>query len=456
MTQISQMSFEEFANTVKASGAINRLPSIGAGEDVFTYSVYLNGPLAKQMSPEVQEVQFKDVMVYALTEKLQLNSKSARDNLKVAELVAMRNAWMLAVVEASKNRLETLPDKVLDDYALIANGLTHPWIQNELVKQRALSTGLQPALESASAVLGIPVKDRVPDEFSSGVVVSQSMDFTIQALTGGKVVTHENRRLETLPKIGDDVTIAYYKGDGQVFDNREKLKVSSPFIDVKSGDLAVVLVEENGHAKNVVLFNSMSSFAKFVTAQGLDPELLETAVNVRVANPKKVIEHATPKRELVSDVYVDKTSGCLAVDYKENGAVYSVLFNKPSGLEASAQQYGMNANHVAKAKSLELKQVTITRETEEKSLGALVGELAILDVRDIAGEATDGRQYMGKVITESALHIAQDMGRGVVMIHDKRDLDKLPAKGDSFTVAYNNGVGKVADLVRGQSHALAR
>jgi hypothetical protein len=345
---------------------------------------------------------------------------------------------------------------VLDDYAVVANGLAHPWITKELNGQRALSSGLQPALETASAAVGIVIKDLLPSEFSSGVVVSQSMDFTMQEIKGGAVVTHENRRLLKVPSIGEDVTIAYYKGTGQVFDNLEKLQVSPPYIDRETGDLAVLLVEEDGNAKSVVLFNSISSFAKFVVAQGLDSELLEEAVNMRVATPKVVKVPTTPKRDLVSDVYVDKVSGCLAADYTEQGAKYSVLFNKAAGLEANAQQYGMNANHIAKAKSLELKQAAITPKTELESLDALVAKMADMNVQDIAGEAVDGRQYMGKVICESPLHIAQDTGRGSVMIHDKRELDKLPNKGDSFTVAYNNGVGKVADLVRGQAQSLTR
>lgn len=456
MKSFAHMSFEEFANAIKPSGAANRLPSLGVGEDVHTYSVYMNGPLAEKMPLDVQQFEFKDVMLYALTEKLKLNSQSFRDNLKVAEVVATRNAWMASVLEAAKDQSVSLSDKVMDDYGILTNGLTHPWILNELENQRVLSSGLKPALDSASTVVGKAVKDRAPGELSSGVVVSQSTDFTMQALLNGEVVTHENRRLESIPKIGDDVTISYYRGNGQVFGNHEKLRVSSPYIDKTSGDLAVALIDESGRPQKVVLFNSMSSFAKFVMAQGLDTELLETAVNVRVATPKIVVAKEIGAKELLSDVYVDKRSGCLSVDYKENNAAYSVLFGSAMNLESRAKEFGLNSNHIALAKSLELKQQIITPEVEAKSLDSLVGELAKLGIQDIADQATDKRAYTGKVVAGSALHVAQDMGRGVVMIHDKRDLDKLPNIGDTFSVKYDQGKGKVADLVRDPSKGIGR
>lgn len=456
MNDFPVMPFAEFANTLKPSGAVNRLPSIGVGEEVFSYSVYMNGPLAKSLPAEVQEFQFKDVMVYALTEKLNLDSGSFRDNLKVAELVATRNAWMMAILEATKSNSMQLSEQVMDDYSKLTQGLSHPYIVNELNKQRALSSGLQPALDNASLVVGNTVKDRAPLEISTGKVVSQSMDFTMQALTNGGVVTHENRRLESLPKVGENVTIAYYRGSGQVFESHEKLRVSAPFIDKDSGDLAVSLIEESGKAKKIVLFNSISSFAKFVTAQGLDPALLESAVDVRVATPKIVPEKSTAARELVSDVYINEPSGCLSIDYKEKGNTYSVLFGSAKTMEANATEYGLNANHIAKGKALEIKQSVSGPEVEDKSLNDLVRDLQRLNVKDIADAASDGRVYVGKVVSESALHMAQDMGRGVVMIHDKRELDKLPKVGDSFTVKYEKGSGKVSELVRAQDKGLGR
>ena len=54
----AEMSFAEFANAVKPSGAVNRFPSIGVGVDVYSYSVYMNGPLAAELPEHAREHAF--------------------------------------------------------------------------------------------------------------------------------------------------------------------------------------------------------------------------------------------------------------------------------------------------------------------------------------------------------------------------------------------------------------
>lgn len=448
------LPFVQFAETAKPSGAANRLPSMGVGSDMFSYSVYMNGQVSKELPSEVQEFHFKDVMLHALTEKLGLNPESFRDNLKVAELVATRNAWLAAIV-VSKDRAFDLSDEILDDYTMLTKGMSHPWIVQELNKQRALSSGLQPVLDSASQITGTKVSDRSPSEITVGMVVSQNTDFTTQATANGEVVTHENRRLESVPEVGQTATVVYYRGNGQVFDSRENLKVSAPFVDKESGDLAVSLIDASGKAKQVVLFNGITTFAKFVTAQGLDMSLVEEAVEVRVATPKIFAKEATV-RELVSDVYIDQKSGCLAVDFKENGNQYSAIFGSASTLADNRQEYGLDSASVERAKALEASRTQHVIKNENESLNDLVEKLAGMGINQIADAAIEGRLYAGRAICESSLHLAQDMGRGVVMLHDKRDLDKLPAIGDSLTVKYQNGAALVSGIVKAQSKSIER
>ncbi len=451
-----EMPFAEFADSVQPSGAVNRLPAIGGGSDVFTYSVYMNGPLAVELPADARDHEFKDVMLYALTDQLALNSSSFRDNLKVAELVATRSAWMSAVLEATLDLTAELSDEVLADYELLTEGMLHPWILEELKKQKALTLGLQPALDAAGQALGAVVTDRAPGVVTTGTVVSRNSDFTVQASKGGEVVTHENRRLGVIPEIGQNITVAYYRGAGQVFESHENLRVSAPYIDEKSNDLAVSLMDGKGTTKQVVLFSGVSTFAKFVEAQGLDSSYVGNAIEVREANPKPVVAKAVPKRELISDVYLDDRSGCLAVDYMERGGEFSALFSNAAAMEAYAKDFGLGQKEIHSGRALETGNRQVSIDDEYTSLTQLRSGLTGEGVSDFQKAVVDGRRYVGPVVGESALHVAQDLGRKVVVIHDKRDLDKVPVKGDRMTVDYENGRGRVTDMVRDTGKGVGR
>lgn len=444
-----EMSFADFAETIKPSGAVNRSLATAGGSDVFSYSVYMNGPLAMELPVDAQDFQFKDVMVYAMTEKLGLNSGSFRDNLKTAELVAIRSAWTSSVLEReSGGKAVPLADHVNEDFEILAQGMVHPWIVNEIKKQKVLSLGLQPALDSAGRAMGQVVSDRAPSEISTGKVVSSNTDFTVQSTLGGEVVTHENRRLGSVPEVGKTVTVAYYRGNGQVFENLENLKVSAPFIDKESGDIAVSLVDDLGAAKQVVLFSGIAPFAKFVDAQGLDASLVGKAIDAREATPKVVPMKNLPKRELVGEIFVDPTSGCLAQIYQEKGHEHTVLFASSNAMAAYAKDFGLDSSDIALAEQLEAEQRLFMDKDGRESLTVLKTELAKLGVQDVIELTSNDRRYMGKIVDVSDLHVAQDIGRNVVVIHDKRDLDKAPNKGDRMTVSYENGRGRVDDVVK--------
>lgn len=325
-----EMLFGEFAESVKPSGAANRLPQLGSGQEVLSYSVYMNGPLVTAMPEEAREHVYRDVMLHALTEKLGLNSESFRDNLKVAELVATRAAYMSVVLDASTRKgfeadvYKPAPE-VMSDYETLTKGLDHPWFRKQLDMQRALSASLQPALSTAAGVLGMTVAEIMPEEVTCGVVVSQNLDFTVQSNGNGSVVAHENRRLAELPVVGQDVTVVYYRGNGQVFANEKSLDVSAPFVDAKTGDLAVTLLNGSSQGQQVVLFNGLASFAKFVEEQDLDKKLVEQAIEARTATPKKSevkgagAEIKTAVKEMVA--WVDDRVG-KPIESVCNGNVY--------------------------------------------------------------------------------------------------------------------------------------
>jgi hypothetical protein len=458
MFEIANMSFEEFAENIKATCAANKFPSVGAGcEDVYSYSVYLNGPLADKLPENIREMHVKDVWLTAKTAEVGLNPELFRDNTRVLELVATREAYMTAVLAINHNPDVSLSEQATEDYRILtSNKLTHPYLVQQIEEQKRMSTDLKPAIESASAITGKVISDRSPREISKGTIVSQSNDFTFQELMGGEIAVHENRRLDNVPEIGNDVTIAYYHGHGQVYLSQERIKASAPYIDPKTQDLAVRLINDKGETQKVILFNSFSSYAKFVGAHDLDDSLIESAMNLKSQQDKKEPVFKTPVKTPVSDVYVDSKSGCIALDYKENGAVYSVLFSNVTSIQNQAKDFGMNADHVGKAKSLDIKSRPVTQEVLDKSIDELVGQLKNVGVKKMADPAKDGQISSGKVLAESSLHLAQDVGRGEVQIFDKRKLDKLPGKGDTFTVKISGEVGKVSSLVRDNNRSISR
>lgn len=448
----AEMSFAEFATAVKPSGAVNRFPSLGVGVDVYSYSVYMNGPLATELPEHSREHAFKDVTLHALTEKLQLDSGSARDNLKVAELVALRGSWMSAVLEASVGQARPSA-QVSEDYALLTKGMAHPWIADELKTQRALSSKLQSVLARAAVATSDRLKDVIPKETSIGRVVAQDLDFTVQQTNDGEMVTHENRRLNAMPVMGSEIMVSYYRGMGQVVNSLENVKVSPPFVDPVSGDLAVVLEDGNG-VEQVVLFNSLASFDMFVKAHNVDSDLVRQAMDARQASPKAIV--SATKRELVKAPYIDAKSGCLAVDYKEHGVVYSALFKSAAEMGLLANEFDLGAKAIADSKALQVgrwggstaAEVEVLSEVEEQASEAeLFAELDRLGHQDLQ-DAAEGISYVGKVVATSRLHVAQHIGRGVVVVHDLRALDKAAALGDLLTVRFDSARGQVTDMVK--------
>lgn len=443
----AEMPFAAFAESVNPSGAVNRFPVIGPGKDVYSYTVYMNGPLAAALPEHARENTFKDVTLHALTEKLQLNSGSPRDNVKVAEIVALRHAWMSAVLEASVGPNFAATNEVTRDYAMLTEGMSHPWIAAELEKQQALTLRIRPALERAGEVMGTAVKDLIPKEVSVGPIISQDLDFTIQRTHEGEVVTHENRRLDTVPPVGSEVTVSYYRGSGQVVASLENLKVSPPFVDPISGDLAV-MVEEGSGAGQMVLFNSVVGFDRFIQAHGMDKSLMLQAMEARAASPKAAVQAA--QRELVKLPYLDANSQCLALDYKEHGVVYTAMFRNANEMGRYATEFGLGPKPLAIARALEdTRSPALDLEARvDESLDLLVADLKGKGFDQLQTSGLDARTYVGKIVAESAMHVAQDLGRGQIAIHSKASLDKVPAPGDSLSIKFQDGRGQVNDMTK--------
>lgn len=450
---LASMSFAQFAAAVRPSGGINRYTMPGTDIDVHTWSVYMNGPLAEQLPANAREHEFRDVMVNALTEKLGLDSGSFRDTLKVAEIVATRSAYLAAVSELLRDRTTTLSPEAMEECLLLADksrAMTHPWIVSEIEKQMALSKGLAPVLARASEVVGREVTDRAPREVGMGRVVAADLNFTVQHTTDGEIVTHENRRLSKVPVVGENITVSYYRGGGQVVDSLDKMQVSPPFIDKKSMDLAVVVVDGKGK-EQMVLFNSMVGFHEFVQVHGLDEQMMAQAMDARTATPKPAAK-APPMRVAQGVPYIEEESGCLGIDFTENGVPHGVLFGSMAAMEGCAKEFGITPPMLEAARQL---TPLMSMEQAVEDMQEITQKLHQLGYRGVPKDAAllaEDKQrntFIGKVVAEAGVLVAQDVGRGEAVTHDLRKLDHVVGEGERMTVKYNNGRGSVLEIERG-------
>lgn len=296
-----ELPFADFADAVKLSSGVNRVEGVAETGGGLSYSVYFNGDFARTLPADMVEQTIEPHRAQRVAAVIPgLEADSPRDLLFAAELLAVRGAWMAAVMDASSHGGgQALQQDVLDDYANLANGFEHPWVAAQVAQHRGQVAKLPEVLAAASAVAGRALPDQIPEELSRGTVVAQSPEFTVQATAGG-VVTHDNRRLSSVPMVGSDVTVVYYKGQGQVFEHGQAL-FSEPFIEPASGDLAMRVTDQETKAQKLVLFNSMTAFAQLVEAQGLDKRLVGQAMDLRAAAPKVVGGELPPGVRLAGD-----------------------------------------------------------------------------------------------------------------------------------------------------------
>lgn len=275
---LHEMTFAEFVKAMHPSGGLNRWPGPGAHKGVQSYTVFMTGDAAERLPKNLRTQEFSDATVEALTEKLGLNPKSFRDNIRVAEIVAVRHAYMVNVLEASC--LGPLTPQIDREYALLSDLLTHPLIREQFAEQRALSNALNPAMADARAKLGVDLTERPAGGSSRGTIVTRTDDFTVQDLGGGVVVAHENRRLMEKPQEGEEVTVTYYKGRGQIIPEKGQ-EISQPFLDPVSKDVAVLVTSRVTRKSQMVLFSSMATVAEFGREHNLARDFVEQALVLR-------------------------------------------------------------------------------------------------------------------------------------------------------------------------------
>lgn len=436
------LGFAEFADSVRATGAVNRLPQIGRTTEALSYSVYLDGPGAEALGPNTpREYHYEDAEVHAMTERLGLRSVSFRDNVKVAELLALRTAWRKDVLAASVQRGDDniprgLSEQVEVDYDDVFR-LKHPWMQEHLEEQRRLSNSLGPVLNAAELMAKRPVVERVPQSINQGVILAQNLDFTVQAVDGEGVVAHENSKLAKVPKIGEDVTVAYYRGFGQVFENVPELTVSEPFYNDKAKALAVYV--KGSSAEQVVLFDNVAAFETFVDAHKLaHDEMMKVALQVQAAAPREV-PMAGPPVKVLSDVGIDEKTGALCVDVGMRGAEHRLLFSSVDEVQAFALREKVDLGIVRQAKEIADRSVAVTEAKR------LVGD-------DIISVDLMGGSYRGRFVASTELFAVQNLGKRRSAIHEKDRLNERVDVGQMADIKYRDGRG----LIGGREAAQVR
>lgn len=453
MKKPHEMTFAEFAEALEPSGGVNRWPQLGTGTEMVSYSVYMNGPLAMALPEAAREHDYRDVTLRALTEKVGLDPEAYRDNMKVAELVATRHAYMTTLLEASF--LEQLAPEITAEFELLTEQLDHPYIQQQLAAQRALSSHLVPAIDEAELKIGQPVSERPAGGVSSGVIVSQNMDFTVQHVGDGQVVAHENSRLAEVPVVGQDVTVTYYRGKGQMFENGVQLEFSQPFVDEHTGDIGVLVTNKDKGAEKVVLFNSMTAIVQFAREHELRQGFIEEAMEARAATPKKAVER--PQRHPQGEPYIDQRSGCVALDYREGNGVFTALFDSAEALAKNAHEFGANEQFVSRAAAMEQGQKLGADTVLPVETSFEEAFFAVKQRFESVTEANIERgRYAGLVVAETSFHVVQDIGRNAAIIHDKRNLDRLPEVGQRLSVAYEKGRGQVQERAAGKDRGVSR
>ena len=442
MKPLYDLTFAEFAEAIRPSGGMNRWPVLGEAKEIVSYSVSMNGAQASVLEATAQNHEYRDVAIHALTDSLGLDSKSFRDNVKVAELLALRHTYLSTILDASF--AHALSPHVQAEYALVSDGFKHPLVAQEIAAQRAFGALLKPALDDAERTVGEVRQERAAGGVSQGVIVSQNEGFTIQQVSDGVVVAHENRRLESLPAVGDNVTVAYYRGRGQVIERLQDLKISQPYVDQQSGDLAVNLFTDGGKVEQVIMFTNMVMLNEFAQENQLGRGFVLTAMEARQASPK--VTPVLPQRKAIGAPYLDPESRGFAIDYEENSHRFTAIFN--DAREMADQKLGLQLSDqdIARVNALSRAVREQSDNRVQQSWSAATHAAMDAEIKPVDREA--GR-YSGSTLAVTPVHIVQARGRGEVCIHDKRLLDKIPLVGESFTASYRGGRGEVE--IRSQS-----
>jgi hypothetical protein len=295
-----------------------------------------------------------------------------------------------------------------------------------------------PAMAAARAKLGPDITERAAAGASRGTIIARNDQFTVQDIGGGQVVAHENKRLLGQAQEGDEVTVTYYKGKGQVIVERGQ-EISEPFVDSVSGDMAVLLTSPKSSAGvQMVLFNSLGTVAEFAEAHNLTKDFVRQAMKARDASPQKDVAQEV-SRTPIGAPFIDDVTGNVALQYKEGARSFTAVFHSADAFALNAHEFNATPIHVRQAQDVE--RAAGPRDAIREDMRIL--KTLVSSGTEMEQPNVDRGRYAGPVIATSRLHVLQDTGRDTVVVHDKRNLDKVPQLNARMTVAYKEGRGAV-------------
>jgi hypothetical protein len=196
------------------------------------------------------------------------------------------------------------------------------------------------------------------------------------------------------------------------------LEFSRPYVDDKSEDLAIQVLDVESGEQKVVLFNSVVSFVQFSKEYGLEDSVVHQAMDARAARLKKPVQRGL---EPIGEPFVDRETGALAINYEWGDQVRTARLGISTGVGKTEPSASLKqALNAAGAQGLGYRDI------------------------EVANRSASGRRFGGKIVGETEMHVIQDLGRGAAAIHAKEQLSERVRPGDQMAVVYKDGVGQVA------------
>lgn len=170
---------------------------------------------------------------------------------------------------------------------------------------------------------------------------------------------------------------------------------------------------------------------------------------LRAGEPEKVLGLLAKKPEIATFIPETEFSALAHAIAADDEIVCDRLIGLGADVEAPIRAGSVYTAHGMAAQVLErdgestAAKMVMAGVDPAISLGALEARLTALGVQSWRNPV-EGQCNSGKVIAESSFYLAQNVGRGAVVVHDRQLLDKSVREGDDMTVVYRQGRGQVA------------
>lgn len=234
-----EMTFSEFAETINPAWSFGvKFPQRNASSDPgwitsvwdstekkVAYGVsWFNEALGSQLPSEAQSYSFDDDTVHPFTKKLGLNPEITEDNVKAAQLWAMRDAWIAAIKQccSANTPINFLSHEATTDYLLLTSGVIIPWMNMEVM--RYIAEQRQRKLDDASkpnVPINMPTEPKKPNAQSMRELTSK-----LAAKQRDKLENNENNINYWLDLFGGQDRNSEYDMDWDAWNAQEDIDIA--------------------------------------------------------------------------------------------------------------------------------------------------------------------------------------------------------------------------------------